>query len=155
STMLSGLIPGAMLVSLAVFDAKTTVQQINDYGVTHTFANNELIDMLLKETAGDPRPFPTLQYAGYARFAPSMDDLPERARDAGIPIAGLYGSSELQALVAGHKLDTGWEYRRGAGGTVASPEGRVRAVDPGTGDVLPHGAIGQIEINAPSLMAEY
>lgn len=155
STMLSGLIPGAMLVSLAVFDAKTTVQQINDYGVTHTFANNELIDMLLKETAGNPRPFPTLQYAGYASFAPSMDDLPERARDAGIPIAGLYGSSELQALVAGHRLNTGWAYRRAAGGTVASPDGGVRAVDPETGNVLPHGAIGQIEIKAPSLMAEY
>ena len=155
STMLSGLIPGATLVSLAVFDAKTTVQQIGDYGVTHTFANNELIDMLLKETAGNPHPFPTLQYAGYASFAPSMDDLPERARDAGIPIAGLYGSSELQALVAGQRLDIDWQYRRAAGGTVASPDGRVRAVDPETGDVLPHGAIGQIEIKAPSLMSEY
>src|SRR5690606_6728324 len=91
----------------------------------------------------------------YASFAPSMDDLPERARDAGIPIAGLYGSSELQALVAGHRLNTGWEYRRAAGGTVASPDGSVRAVDPETGNILPHGAIGQIEINAPSLMAEY
>ena len=155
STMLSGLIPGATLVSLAVFDAGTTVQQINDFGVTHTFANNELIDLLLKETAGHPRPFPSLRYAGYASFAPSMDDLPERARDAGIPIAGLYGSSELQALVAGHRLDTDWQYRRAAGGTLASPEGRVRAVDPDTGNVLPHGAIGQIEIKAPSLMSEY
>lgn len=155
STMLSGLIPGATLVSLAVFDAKATVRQINDLAVTHTFANNELIDLLLKETAGNTRPFPTLQYVGYASFSPSMDDLPERARQVGIPIAGLYGSSELQALVAGQRLDADWQYRRMAGGTLASPHGRVRAVDPDNGNVLPHGAIGQIEINAPSLMAEY
>lgn len=155
STMLSGLVPGATLISLAVFNAKTTVQQIREHAITHTFANNELIDLLLKETAGEAQPFPSLQYMGYASFAPSMDDLPERAQQAGIPIAGLYGSSELQALVAGHRLDADWQYRRAAGGTLASPDGRVRAIDPENGHVLPHGAIGQIEIKAPSLMSEY
>lgn len=155
STMLTGLARGATLVSLAVFDATTTVQQITELGVTHTFANNELIDLLLKETADQTLPFPSLQYVGYASFAPSMDDLPERARAAGLPIAGLYGSSEMQALVAGHRLETDWQYRRAAGGTLASPTGKVRAVDPDNGRVLPHGAIGQIEIKAPSLMSEY
>lgn len=155
STMLSGLVSGATLVSLAVFDAQTTARQIEEHAVSHTFANNEFIDLLLKETAGRPHPFPTLQYVGYASFSPSMDDLPERALQAGIPIAGLYGSSELQALVAGQRLDVDWQYRRVAGGTLASPAGRVRAVDPDNGNTLPHGAIGQIEINAPSLMSEY
>ncbi|WP_144637778.1 AMP-binding protein [Bordetella genomosp. 13] len=155
STLLAGLIPGATLVSLPVFDAAATVQQIHQYGVTHTYANNELIDLLLRQVAGQQQPFPSLRYVGYASFSPSMNDLPERALQAGIPIAGLYGSSELQALVAGHTLDTAWEHRREAGGTIASPEGRVRAVDPDTGRALPHGAIGQIEIKAPSLMAEY
>lgn len=155
STMLSGFARGATLVSLPVFDAKATVRQINDLGVTHTFANNELIDLLLKETAGQAQPFPSFKYVGYASFAPSMDDLPERARAAGLPIAGLYGSSEMQALVAGHRLDTDWQYRRAAGGTLSSPQGKVRAIDPENGRVLPHGAIGQIEINAPSIMSEY
>jgi len=155
STMLTGFATGATLVSLPVFDAKATVTQIREFGVTHTFANNELIDLLLKETTGQQTPFPSLQYVGYASFAPSLDDLPERARAAGIPIAGLYGSSELQALVAGQRLDTEWQYRRVAGGTLSSPDGKVRAVDPETRDVLPHGAIGQIEISAPSLMSEY
>lgn len=155
STLLSGLAAGASLVTLPVFDAAVTVRQIRDHGVTHTFANNELINLLLRETEGEERPFPSLEYVGYASFAPSMDDLPERALRAGMPIAGLYGSSELQALVAGQRQDTEWEYRRMAGGHLASPAGRVRAVDPETGDTLPHGAIGQIEILAPSLMSEY
>ncbi|MVW70595.1 AMP-binding protein [Bordetella sp. 15P40C-2] len=155
STMLSGLVPGATLVSLAVFDAKTTCRQIIEHGVTHTHANNEWLDLVLKEAPSQTKPFPSLRYVGFASFAPSLDDLPERARAAGIPIAGLYGSSELQALVAGHRLDTEWQHRRIAGGTLASPDGRVRAVDSETGAVLPHGAIGQIEIKAPSLMSEY
>lgn len=155
STLLSALAVGASLVSLPVFDAHTTVRQIQQLKVTHSFANNELIDMLLEACAGQEQPFPSLEYLGYASFAPSMDDLPERALAAGIPIAGLYGSSELQALVAGHALNSEWQIRRSAGGTIASPEGRVRAMHIETGDALGHGEIGMIEIKSPSLMSEY
>jgi len=155
STLLAGFSQGASFASLPVFDAALTVQQMQEMGVTHSFANNELIDLLLQAVQGQEKPFPSLQYLGYAAFAPSMDDLPERALAAGIPIAGLYGSSELQALVAGHRLETEWAVRRMAGGTIAAPEGRVRAVDAETGAPLAHGQVGQIEIKAPSIMSEY
>ncbi|EWM44401.1 AMP-binding enzyme family protein [Bordetella holmesii 41130] len=155
STMLGGLTQGATLVSLAVFDASATARQIRDHGVTHTFANNEFIDHILRQAADQPQPYPSLRYVGFASFSPAMDDLPERARQAGLPIAGLYGSSELQALVAGHTLQTDWAHRRVAGGTISSPQGRVRAIDPDSGSVLPHGTMGHIEIKAPSIMSEY
>ncbi|MBN9425869.1 MAG: AMP-binding protein [Burkholderiales bacterium] len=155
STLLSGFAVGASFVSLPVFDAALTVRQIRELGVTHTFANNELISLLLDQVPGQDRPFPSLRYVGFASFAPAMDGLPERALQAGIPIAGLYGSSELQALVAGHTLDTEWKWRRAAGGTIASPQGRVRAVHEQTGAKLPHGEVGLIEIKAPSIMSEY
>lgn len=155
STAISGLAAGAPLVSSPVFSAGETVQQIQEYKVTHTYANNELIDLLLKQVQGQKQPFPSLKYVGFASFATSLEDLPERARDAGIPIAGLYGSSELQALVSGHRLDTPWEHRRVAGGTLASPNGRVRAISVESGEVLPHGEVGLIEIKAPSIMSEY
>jgi fatty-acyl-CoA synthase len=155
STAISGLAAGAPLVSSPVFSATETAQQILDYKVTHTFANNEFLDLLLKQVADQAKPLPTLRYVGFASFAPALDDLPERARDAGLPVAGLYGSSELQALVAGHRLDAPWDRRRQAGGTLASPDGRVRAIDVETGEVLPHGEVGMIEIRAPSLMTAY
>ena len=155
SSFLAGFARGATLVSLPVFDAATTVRQVQELGVTHTFANNELLHLLLAQVSGQQRPFPSLQYVGFASFAPAMDDLPERALAAGLPIAGLYGSSELQALVAGHTLSTDWQYRRAAGGTIAAPEGRVRAVHAQDGHVLPAGEVGQIEIKAPSIMSEY
>lgn len=155
STAVSGLAIGAALVSSPVFNAADTVQQILDCQVTHTFANNEFIDLLLKEVEGQDRPFRSFKYVGFASFAPSMDTLPERVREKGIPIAGLYGSSELQALVAGHRLDAPWKDRRLAGGTLASPDGRVRAVSMESGEMLPHGEVGLIEIKSPSIMSEY
>ena len=155
STAVSGFAAGAPLVSSPVFNAEETVQQIQEHKVTHTYANNELIDLLLKQVKGQALPFPSLKYVGFASFATSLEDLPERARDAGIPIAGLYGSSELQALVTGHRLDTPWEHRRIAGGMLASPTGRVRAISVENKEVLPHGDVGMIEIKAPSFMSEY
>lgn len=155
STAMTGFVKGATLVSLPVFNAAQTVEQIRTYGVTHTYANNEMIDLLLREVPEQKNPFPSLQYLGFASFAPSMDDLPERALAADLPIAGLYGSSELQALVAGHRLTEDWKLRRLAGGTLCAPEGRVRAVDTQTGVVLAHGEVGHIEIKAPSIMSEY
>lgn len=155
STAVCGLAAGAPLVSSPVFSAAETAQQILDYNVTHTYANNEFLDLLLKQVKDQAKPFPTLRYVGFASFTPSLDDLPERARDAGLPVAGLYGSSELQALVAGHRLDAPWDRRRKAGGTLSSPDGRVRAINVETGEVLPHGEVGMIEIKAPSLMAAY
>lgn len=155
STAVCGLAAGAPLVSSPVFNAAETTQQILDYNVTHTYANNEFIDFLLKQVKDQAKPFPTLRYVGFANFTPSLDDLPERARDAGLPVAGLYGSSELQALVAGQRLDAPWDRRRKAGGTLSSPDGRVRAINVETGEVLPHGEVGMIEIKAPSLMTAY
>jgi len=155
STALTALAKGATLVSLPVFNSSKTVEQIRAYKVTHTFANNEMIDLLLREVAGEINPFPSLEYVGFASFAPSIDDLPERALKAGIPIAALYGSSELQALVAGQKLSSVWENRRMAGGTLSAPNAQVRAVDFVSGKTLTYGEVGYIEIKAPSIMSEY
>lgn len=155
STAVSALAAGATIVSSPVFQAARTARQIVDYRVSHTFANNEFIDLLLRAVPGQAQPFPSLRYVGFASFAPALDDLQERAQQAGLPIAGLYGSSELQALVAGQRLDAPWAQRRQAGGTLAAPEARVRAVDPDSGQPLPHHTPGLIEIRAPSIMAEY
>jgi fatty-acyl-CoA synthase len=80
------------------------------------------------------------------------------AREAGVPLTGLYGSSELVALVAGQPRDPAEgdvSARHQPGGTLIYPDARVRARDPATGQVLPHGQSGELEILSPSLMQGY
>src|SRR5690606_20888220 len=77
------------------------------------------------------------------------------AESAGITLVGLYGSSELQALVAAQPHDAPLIERQLAGGKLAAPEARVRARDTRSGIILPHGEIGEIEIKSPSLMKGY
>lgn len=155
STALGGLAAGAQLVSSPVLDPAECAAQVQRYGVTHTFANNELLDRMMQEAGDSTSPFPSLRVAGFASFAPSLGDLPQRAEQAGIRLVGLYGSSELQALTAGQPLDASLEERQRAGGRLVAPGGRVRARDTETGDILPHGEIGEIEILSPSLMKGY
>ncbi|MGB6104287.1 MAG: AMP-binding protein [Pusillimonas sp.] len=155
STALGGLAAGAPLVSSPILTPAECAQQIQQMRVTHTFANNELLDRILDAAGDQDNAFPSLRVAGFASFAPSLDDLPERAEKAGIKLVGLYGSSELQALAAGQALDAPLAERQQPGGRLVAPGARVRARDIETNEVLPHGAVGEIEINAPSLMRGY
>ncbi len=155
SSAVGALAAGAALVSTPVFDAAETVSRIHEHKVTHTFANNELIDRLLA-AAGDAVPaLPSMRIAGFASFAPSLETLPERADAARLRLVGLYGSSELQALVCGQDPASPLVVRRKAGGRLVAPSGRVRARDSESGRLLPHGEIGEIEIRVPSLMKQY
>jgi fatty-acyl-CoA synthase len=75
-----------------------------------------------------------------------------------LPLTGLYGSSELQALVAAqptHDAEGDLSVRYVAGGKLIHPIARVRVTDPSTGKILATGESGEIEIFSPSLMVGY
>ena len=157
STLLGGLASGTTVVCEPVSDTQSTLAQIRRHGVTHTYANNESILRLL-ETAGSPDDFRTCRLFGFASFSPASGDLIARAKRCGLELTGLYGSSELQALTAAQPLreaegDTSVRYL--AGGKLIHAQARVRARDPQTGALLPHGESGELEISSPSLMGGY
>lgn len=155
SSALAGLAAGAALVWSPVLNASECAAQILQRNVTHIFANNELLNLILDAAPSQEHPFPSLRVAGFASFSPSLENLPQRAEKAGIKLVGLYGSSELQALVAGQMPDAPLAQRELAGGKLVAPTARVRVRNVETNDVLPHGELGEIEIKAPSLMKGY
>jgi fatty-acyl-CoA synthase len=136
------------------FDGAESAQGVLRHRVTHTHASDEMIGRMLEAVPGTPA-FPSARYFGYAAFSPAYVDLPRRAEARGLKLVGLYGSSELHALMALQDPDAPFEQRILAGGLLVADEARVRARDPESGAILPHGEAGELEIRAPSCMVGY
>lgn len=156
ATLAGGLAQGVPVVCAPVFNAAESADATARYKVTHTYANNEaLVGMMQSAPAST---FASARLFGFASFTPALDNMLDLAREAGVPLTGLYGSSELIALVAGQPRDPAdgdVSARHQPGGTLIYAEARVRARDPETGQVLRHGQSGEIEILSPSLMQGY
>jgi fatty-acyl-CoA synthase len=99
--------------------------------------------------------FPSARFFGYAAFAPAYADLPQRAESRGLTLVGLYGMSECHALMARQSESAPLPARALAGGKPVAPKARVRARDPESGAIQPHGVAGELEIRAPSVMVGY
>ena len=157
ATLVGGLATGCTVVSEPVSDTHSTLRQIRTHRITHTYANNESI-LKLFETAQSPAEFESCALFGFASFSPAITSLLEQAERNHVALTGLYGSSELQALVAAQPLDASQgdtSVRYLSGGRLIHPEARVRASDPETGQILKWGESGEIEIFSPSRMVGY
>ena len=151
---LPALVAGRPLLTAPVFDAAEQAPQISELRVTHLNATSAMIEQLLAH-ADAARPFPSLRELPFASFSPGLDALLAETEPKGLRLVGLYGSSELLALAARQPAEAPIEERRQAGGVLVAPEGHVRAVDPETRAVLPHGTPGELEFRLPSRMLGY
>ena len=137
------------------WDATLAAQSIEAHGITHLNATDDAVSQLLATTARTPA-FPSVEFIGYAAFNPAQADIVERADARGLTLVGLYGISEIQALFSRQDEHAPREERVLGGGRMLSPLARVRARDPESGRVLPHGESGELEFLAPSSrMVEY
>jgi fatty-acyl-CoA synthase len=138
---------------LPTFDPAESAQAALRHRVTHTHATDEMIGRMLDAAPGSPA-FPSARFFGYAAFVPG-DDLPPRPEAPRLKLVGLYGMSECHALMARQSEALPLPARALAGGMPVAPEAKVRARDPETGAIQPHGVAGELEIKAPSVMVGY
>jgi fatty-acyl-CoA synthase len=151
---MAAIAAGRRLVMYPSFDAAEAARAVQRHAITHTNASDEMIQQMLA-AAPEPRPFPSAHFFGYAAFSPALADLPERADARGLKLVGLYGMSEVQALLARQSEAAPLAERALAGGRPVAAEARVRARDPESGEVLPHGTAGELEFLVPSRMVGY
>lgn len=154
-TTLAALASGGRLLFSPVWQAEDDADAIVRHGVTHMHASDTAIAALLKlpQASSFAR---TLRCVGYASFSPGEADIVERAESFGLRLIGLYGSSELQALLAGQDPQAPAAERGQGGGRMVSDVARVRVRDPASGVLLAHDQTGEMEFYAPeSVMRGY
>ena len=152
--MMAGLASGQPTVLTASFDPVEAVTLADRYNVVNFNATDDMILAIL-DASDQPEPMPNLRFVGSAHFATNYGELTARAEARGIRMMGLYGMSEVQALYALQPLELPLVQRIAGGGRPISDQAAVRVRDPDSGELLPPGQPGEVELKGPSLMTEY
>src|SRR5690606_5966070 len=154
TAVLAAMAGGAPTVLLDAIDPARIASVLRERALTHLYGSDEMYRRL-REAAPGERPFPAARIFGYAAFQPGSAGFAREAWDAGVPILGLYGSSEVQALFSVQRPGGTPEERAEGGGYPAAPDAEVRIRDLQTGRLAAPGAVGEIEIRAPGNFVGY
>lgn len=154
TSLLGFVAAGATVHVLDAFEAAPAVKILREQRITHSFGSDEMFRRILAPTDA-PRPFPHLEVCGFAAFQPGWRELAAEAEARGLPLYGLYGSSEVQALFSIARPGDAFADRIEGGGWPMSPDAKVRVRDTETGELAASGKSGEIEINAPSRFLGY
>lgn len=115
------------------------------------FGSDDMFQQIWKT---DRSAFAHARICGFASFTPGMEDkLREMATV--IPLAGLYGASELNALLSVQPLSLPIEQRLQGGGKATGPEIEIRVRNTETGALCPPNEMGVLEFRAPTNFAGY
>lgn len=140
---------GRALVMIPTFDAEQAALAIRKHQVTHFPATGDMVAQLLR-VSREPIPYPSVRMVLGVRAGQAA---PAQAR--GLTMVGLYGSSEMQAVLSRQPLYAPPEQREIGGGKLVNASTQVRACDIETGRVLPHGEHGELQFKGSSCMMEY
>lgn len=154
NSVLGAIAAGMPVVLMDFFDGNAAATLIKEKQITHVFGSDEMLRRLIEDV--EPTPFPSLKTFGFASFSPRFIDLAKALIPRGIPMRGLYGSSEVMALFSLQQPDMPIEERAlGGGSPAAGSLACVRARDPESGAVCAPGISGELEIHSPTLFKGY
>ena len=121
--------------------------------MTHLNATDEMLTAIAEASSTGMRK--SLRLIGAASFNRGPEALTALAANHGLPIVGLYGMSEVQALYARRDLGDPAKTRFRGGGRPVSRVAAIRVRDPESGQVLGQGESGELELRGPSLLTCY
>ena len=138
----------------SAFNAREAIDLIDQHRVHYISATDDMLLALLQTDNRTPA-LPTLTCCGYGAFNLPPEEITLRASARGLKLVGLYGMSEVQALFARQNHTQADKQRYLPGGKLISPTACVRARNPESSEILPHGESGELEFKGPSLLIEY
>lgn len=128
TSLLGFVAAGATVHVLDAFEAAPALTILGESRITHAFGSDEMVRRILALTDA-PRPFPHLEVCGFAAFQPGWRELATEAEARGLPLFGLYGSSEVQALFSIARPGDAFANRIEGGGWPMSADAKVRVRD--------------------------
>lgn len=154
NSVLAAIAAGMPVVLMDFFEGAQAAGLIKREQLSHIFGSDEMLRRLLEHA--EPIPFPSLKLFGFAAFSPRFIDLARELIPRGIPMRGLYGSSEVMALFSLQPAALPVEERAlGGGYPAAGTLATIRARDPDSGALCAPGVSGELEMRSPTLFKGY
>jgi acyl-CoA synthetase (AMP-forming)/AMP-acid ligase II len=152
---LSALASGSTAVLPASYDPAAAAEAIARHGVTHFHAADNMLRDVLAVARERGLRMDTWREGAFASFSGGGAALVRDVeRVAGARLTGVYGASELFALMT--RWPREWDAEpRSLGGGFPVGDIDVRATDPDTGAVLPHGETGELQFRGYNVAAGY
>ena len=154
SLAMATLAAGRPMVLMTAFEPAEAGRLVRAHGVTHMYGSDDLFHRML-EAAPETRPFPSLRLAGYAAFNVALDTLVAEGAQRGVTFVGVYGSSEVQALITAQRGDAPAAERTQGGGYATAADTEIRVRDPDSGALLGCGRPGELELRSAGLFHGY
>lgn len=156
---LAGFAQGATNVLIREIVPDQLVDTIVAERVTHGFLVPAVLQFMLAVPGVRERDFSALQALLYGASPISEKVLAESVRTFGCSFVQAYGLTESTGTIiylpaADHDPDGPNRHRLRAVG-VPIPGAEAKVVDPGTGDTVPTGTVGEIWVKGPTVMAGY
>ncbi|MGD9988667.1 AMP-binding protein [Pseudonocardia sp.] len=149
------LAAGGVCLFVPVFDADVVVDLMATHGVTHVAAGDDMVLRLRAAHDARPRDLSAWRWWGAAEFQGRLRELAGWAADLGVVTSGVYGASELFALLAmwpdAEPVPDRWR----AGGRVAHPGIEVRVADPASGGPVAPGVEGELQFRGSCVVDAY
>jgi fatty-acyl-CoA synthase len=136
------------------FDAEDTAQAIASEGVTHYNASDDMLLRIL-DTGHVVAGGHSLREVAFANFTNAAVEVAERVAAVGVSVSGVYGMSEVFALLTRWPTTMSLTERARAGGIPVGPSTELRVVDPDTGDDRPVGEEGELCVRGPVVLRRY
>jgi fatty-acyl-CoA synthase len=152
--VIAALAAGAPIVVMEAFDAEPAIALIRKHQLTHLFGSDEMYWRILDAMPAESR-LDSLRVCGFAMFQTGAEDLARLASARGIPLTGVYGSSEVQGLFSIQLRQESAQERCRGGGFPADPKAQLRVRDTETGELQAPEHSGILEIHATSNFSGY
>lgn len=152
--VMTALAAGIPIAVMETFDGEPAVELIQQLELTHIFGSDEMYWKIIEAMPEETR-FDSLRMCGFASFQTGAEELARAADARGMPLAGVYGSSEVQALFSIQAVDGDRRERCKGGGFRADPQAQLRVRDVESGELLEPEQSGVLEIRAAGNFAGY
>ena len=147
---------GGTCVLEPVFDADRMARDVVAHRVTHLVGGDDMLGRLMAAWQASPVAWPACRRGAVADFGGRAADVARWAEeDLGVALSGVYGASELFALISAWPAELPVAERVRSGGVPVSRGIEVRAVDPESGAVCAAGVTGELQFRGYPVTTGY